>query len=57
MNSLAARFLAYLLPRTMSGGLGNDQINVHDGTGGDTANGGFGTNTCTVDAGDTTTSC
>ncbi len=42
---------------TMSGGVGGDNIDVQDGTGGDTANGGLGNDTCTTDAGDTTTSC
>lgn len=41
----------------MSGNVGNDNINVQDGVGGDTANGGLGTDTCTTDPGDTTNSC
>jgi hypothetical protein len=42
---------------SMSGGLGNDNIDVQDGVGGDTANGGLGSDTCTVDGGDTVSSC
>ncbi|WP_460303473.1 YncE family protein [Actinocorallia aurea] len=42
---------------TMSGNLGNDDIDVHDGAGGDTANGGLGSDTCATDGGDTATSC
>ncbi|WP_162908212.1 DUF11 domain-containing protein [Allorhizocola rhizosphaerae] len=41
----------------MSGGVGNDTINLHDGLGGDTAHGGLGNDTCTVDPGDTTSGC
>ena len=41
----------------MSGSTGNDNIDVQDGVSGDTANGGLGSDTCTVDAGDTTSSC
>jgi hypothetical protein len=37
--------------------LGSDAIDVQDGSGGDTANGGVGTDTCTTDPGDTATSC
>ncbi len=42
---------------TTAGGSGNDDIDVQDGAGGDTANGGLGSDTCTVDTGDTTSSC
>ncbi|GLW90012.1 hypothetical protein Aglo03_08280 [Actinokineospora globicatena] len=42
---------------TMSGSNGNDTIDVQDGVGGDTANGGLGSDTCVVDGGDTTSSC
>ncbi|WP_437974206.1 CARDB domain-containing protein [Sorangium sp. So ce295] len=41
----------------MSGGLGNDTIDVADGQGGDTANGDLGFDTCITDGGDTATSC
>ncbi|MEA2613701.1 MAG: hypothetical protein QOI52_1660 [Chloroflexota bacterium] len=41
----------------MTGGNGSDNINVQDGLGGDSANGGLGSDSCTVDPGDTTTSC
>ncbi|MBE8522002.1 hypothetical protein ILP97_31725 [Amycolatopsis sp. H6(2020)] len=39
------------------GGNGNDTINVRDGAGGDTANGGLDNNTCIADSGDTTIGC
>jgi uncharacterized repeat protein (TIGR01451 family) len=45
---------------TMKGSNGNDTINVRDvpsPAGGDTADGGGGTDTCTIDAGDTAISC
>ncbi|QFZ18682.1 DUF11 domain-containing protein [Saccharothrix syringae] len=42
---------------SLSGGNGNDSIDVQDGVGGDTANGGLGTDTCLADTGDTTTGC
>jgi Ca2+-binding RTX toxin-like protein len=42
---------------SMSGGFGGDNINVQDGVGGDTANGGLGTDVCTTDTGDTVSSC
>jgi hypothetical protein len=41
----------------MSGALGNDNVDIQDAVGGDTANGGLGNDTCTTDAGDTTNSC
>jgi hypothetical protein len=41
----------------MSGNVGSDNINVQDGAGGDSANGGLGSDTCTTDAGDSTSSC
>lgn len=41
----------------MSGALGKDNVNVADSVGGDTANGGLGTDTRTADVGDTLTSC
>ncbi|WP_437785776.1 calcium-binding protein [Sorangium sp. So ce1097] len=41
----------------MSGGSGNDTIDVADGQGGDTANGGLGFDTCITDGGDTATGC
>ncbi|SES47891.1 DUF11 domain-containing protein [Actinokineospora terrae] len=41
----------------MSGSNGNDTIDVLDGVGGDTANGGLGSDTCAVDGGDTATGC
>ncbi|MFG3545246.1 MULTISPECIES: hypothetical protein [Streptomyces] len=41
-------------PSDQEGPLGNDSIDAQDGAGRDTANGGFGTDTCT---GDTLASC
>jgi ELWxxDGT repeat protein len=42
----------------LTGGAGNDTIDVRDGvSGNDTANGGAGTDTCLVDAGDTRVGC
>lgn len=41
----------------MSGTLGNDNINVADGAGGDTANRGLGTDTCAADTEDTLSNC
>ena len=44
----------------MSGNLGNDNINVQDGDVAYIANGGLGSDTCTIDTGnpgDTTISC
>ncbi|WP_229068879.1 hypothetical protein [Actinoplanes sp. DH11] len=39
------------------GNAGNDHLDVQDGAGGDTANGGSGTDTCATDGGDTASSC
>ena len=39
------------------GGPGNDSMNTQDGSGGDTVNGGRGTNTCTTDALDNRKNC
>ncbi|GLW34998.1 hypothetical protein [Actinoplanes regularis] len=42
---------------TTFGDAGNDHLDVQDGVGGDTANGGTGTDTCAADGGDTVSSC
>jgi len=42
---------------TLNGQDDNDTLNTKDNTAGDTDNGGPGTDSCTVDATDTTTSC
>jgi uncharacterized repeat protein (TIGR01451 family) len=42
---------------TLLGGPGNDTLDSADSTAGDTVNGNKGTNTCTVDAGDSSSHC
>src|SRR5262249_31485210 len=41
----------------LRGGPGNDTLDTSDGAGGDIANGNIGTDTCTVDGGDTAAHC
>ena len=46
------------VPNTISGGGGNDSIDIRDGIGGnDLADGGVGTDKCLADAGDKKISC
>ncbi len=42
---------------SLSGSNGNDAIVTQDGVGGDTANGGLGSDSCTVDGSDSTSGC
>jgi hypothetical protein len=44
-------------PTSCGAATANDTIVTAEGVGGDTADGGLGTNSCRIDAGDTHTAC